>query len=71
MVKESQIVLWINLGGEKKMGKGDKRRPMQVPKEKFDENFERIFRSKNDKQKTLEKRISEIKHDKKSGEENE
>ena len=53
------------------MGKGDKRRPMQVLKEKFDENFERIFRSKNDKQTTLEKRISEIKHDKKSGEENE
>tara|TARA_R100000544_G_C2227415_1_gene61880 strand:+ start:9723 stop:9932 length:210 start_codon:yes stop_codon:yes gene_type:complete len=69
------------------MGKGDKRRPMKVTTKEFGDNFDKIFKSKEngkltdrslkkikskfDKRTSLEQRISEIKHNKKSGGKNE
>ena len=31
------------------MGKGSKQRPLGVPKKKFDENWDKIFKRKNEK----------------------
>jgi len=30
------------------MGKGSKKRPLSVPKKKFDENWDKIFKKKKD-----------------------
>lgn len=32
------------------MGKGSKQRPLGIPKERFNENWDKIFRGKNDRQ---------------------
>ena len=33
------------------MGKGSKQRPLSVPKKQFDENWDKIFKRKNEKSK--------------------